>query len=149
MIIVSSCLAGLCSNYKQGACPRPRIAELVEQGKAIPVCPEQLGGLPTPREPAEIIGSGAGDCVLDGRARVMTRDGRDVTGNYLRGAAETLKLAQMTGASLVILNERSPSCGVKAVYDGTFSHRAIPGCGVTTALFVRNGFQVVSDEDFT
>lgn len=120
---------------------------LAAAGELIPICPEQLGGLPTPRPPAEIVG-GDGHAVLEGRARVLTQRGQDVTENYLRGAREVLRLASTVQAELVILKERSPSCGVHWIYDGTFTGRTVPGCGVTTALFQREGFAVVSDEEF-
>jgi uncharacterized protein YbbK (DUF523 family) len=145
--LVSACLIGMCTTFRGGANARNVFEELVAAGKAVPFCPEQLGGLPTPRPPAEIVG-GTGEDVLDGRARVVTSDGADVTENYLRGAHETLRLAQLVGADEVILKERSPSCGVERVHDGTFSGTTIPGSGVTTALLRRHGFKVTSDEDY-
>lgn len=147
MKLISSCLVGVCATYKQSANEDNVFVDLLRKGEAIPVCPEQLGGLPTPRPPAEITG-GDGSAVLDGVARVVTNTGADVTENYLRGANEVLRMAQTIGAEFVILKERSPSCGVSEIYDGTFSQRVIPGCGVTTALLRRNGFRVVSDEQF-
>lgn len=113
----------------------------------MPFCPEQLGGLPTPRPPAEIRGGDGGD-VLDGRARVLNRDGADVTEQFIRGAQLTLQLAQAVRAEMVILKERSPSCGVDWIYDGTFTGTVVRGCGVTTALLRRNGLRVLSDEQF-
>lgn len=113
----------------------------------LPVCPEQLGGLPTPRPPAEIVG-GSGEDVLDGTARVLTCDGIDITDNYLRGAREVLRLAQLAGAQEVILKERSPSCASCEIYDGSFTGKLKAGCGVTTALLRRNGFRVVSDVEY-
>ena len=147
MKLVSSCLVGLCTTYKAGANTRSVFEELVAAGNAMPFCPEQAGGLPTPRPPAEIIG-GSGEDVLDGRARVCTAEGQDVTGNYVQGARQTLALARLVKADEVILKERSPSCGVRFIYDGTFSGKLVPGCGVTTALLRRNGFGVTSDEEY-
>lgn len=151
MKLISSCLIGLCATWRAGANGpaggENPFADLLRRGEAIPVCPEQMGGLPTPRPPAEIVG-GSGPDVLDGRARVLTRDGDDVTENYLLGARETLKLAQAVGADLVILKERSPSCASRHHYDGSFSATLTPGCGVTTALLRREGFTVVSDEEY-
>jgi uncharacterized protein YbbK (DUF523 family) len=120
---------------------------MLRRGEVLPVCPEQLGGLPTPRPPAEIVG-GSGEDVLDGQARVITRDGQDVTDNYLRGALEVLRLAQLAGVDEAILKERSPSCASTEIYDGTFSGTLRPGCGVTTALLRRHGIRVVSDLKF-
>ncbi len=133
--------------WQGGANAREVFAELVRAHRAIPVCPEQLGGLPTPRPPAEIVG-GTGEDVVDGRARVMTADGRDVTENFLRGAGEVLRLAELVRPDLVILKERSPSCGVREIYDGTFTRTLRAGCGVTTALLRRCGWQVISDEEY-
>jgi len=126
---------------------REELLRLAAAGELIPICPEQLGGLPTPRSPAEIVG-GDGHAVLEGRARVLTQKGQDVTENYLRGAREVLRLASTVQAELVILKERSPSCGVHWIYDGTFTGRIVAGCGVTSALLQREGFAVVSDEEF-
>jgi len=112
----------------------------------IPVCPEQLGGAPTPRLPAEIC-QGTGEDVLDGRARVMTSDGRDVTDIYLRGAAEVLAVARLTGATCAVLKARSPSCGVGDTYDGTFSHTLREGSGVTAAALARAGLLLHTEED--
>jgi len=106
-----------------------------------------MGGLPTPRPPSEILG-GSGEDVLAGRARVVTREGTDVTTNFLRGAEEVARIVQLVKPELVILKERSPSCGVRFIYDGTFSNTLRPGCGVTTALLRSLGWQVVSDEEF-
>lgn len=113
----------------------------------MPVCPEQLGGLGTPREPAEIVG-GDGHDVIDGTARVMARDGTDVTERFVRGAGEALALARLVQAECIVLKEGSPSCGVHRIYDGSFTGRAIAGCGVTAALLSREGFAIVSDEKY-
>lgn len=121
---------------------------MVERGEAVPACPEQLGGLPTPRPPAEIQQGCDGFTVLDGRARVLRQNGEDVTEAFIRGAQEMLKLAQACRPELVILKERSPSCGVNAIYDGNFCGRTIPGIGVAAALLKRHGLQVLSDEQF-
>jgi len=106
----------------------------MEKHVLIPVCPEVIGGLPTPRVPAERIGD-----------RVLTKDGRDVTAEYQKGAQEALKLAQMTGCTHALLKERSPSCGCGEIYDGTFSGTKVPGDGVTTALFKENNIQVFGE----
>ena len=107
---------------------------LGERHVLIPVCPEVMGGLPTPRPPSEI---------RDGR--VITRDGRDVTQAFLRGAQEAARLAQACGCGCALLKERSPSCGSGAVYDGTFSGVLTEGWGITAALLRQQGLRVVGE----
>jgi uncharacterized protein YbbK (DUF523 family) len=119
----------------------------MRKGQLIPVCPEQLGGLPTPRKTCEIMG-GTGLDVLQGRAKVINRDGEDLSNNFIRGAEETLFIAQKMGIKRAILQRRSPSCGVGKIYDGTFSSSLINGNGVTAALLLINGITVISDEFF-
>lgn len=123
--------------------------ELVRQGRAVLVCPEQLGGLPTPRPCAEIVagGTGSGSAVLAGEARVMDVNGADVTAQYLRGAREATKAALLAGCTTAILKARSPSCGSAFVHDGTFSGVLVPGEGVTAALLRAEGLRVLSEED--
>lgn len=123
-----------------------RIHQLVKENKAVMACPELLGGFQTPRLPAEIKG-GTGEDVLDGRAKVIDQEGNDVTDLYVKGALETLKLALEHGASAAVLKENSPSCGSKAIYNGTFSGKKSPGAGVTTALLRRNGIRVLSEKE--
>lgn len=113
---------------------------LVRAGKAWPVCPECLGGLPTPRTACELTGTG--QQVLDGNARVLDCNGEDRTAAFLNGANKTLEIARSRGASVAVLKGRSPSCGCGAVYDGTFSGRLVPGDGVTAALLKRHGLRV-------
>jgi uncharacterized protein YbbK (DUF523 family) len=144
MKVVSACLVGCECRYDQRSCFQQNMEELLRAGKAIPLCPEQLGGLPTPRNPAEIVG-GDGFDVLDGKARVLDREGNDVTEQFLAGARQALQLAQTVGASEAVLKENSPSCGSSRVYDGTFSGIKKPGVGVTAALFIRNGIRVQSE----
>jgi uncharacterized protein YbbK (DUF523 family) len=135
-IIVSACLAGLATRYDGTAFPHPEVLELVRQGRAIPVCPEQLGGLPTPRTGREIV---------DGR--VVTKDGEDSTAAFEHGANEALKLTRLAGCNKAILKARSPSCGSGQIYDGTFSGKLIPGNGVFAAKLKAEGFEIVSEED--
>ncbi len=146
MNIVSGCLAGCNCRYDQRSCFQEEIERLLKEGKVIPVCPEQLGGLPTPRNPAEIIG-GDGFDVLDGKARVVVNRGKDVTEQFVTGAYQALRLAQTVGARWAVLKENSPSCGSSYIYDGTFSGSKKSGVGVTAALFMRNGIKVVSEQD--
>lgn len=148
MKLVSACLAGFSCRYDGRNLNRNAFVEsLVQKGEAIPFCPEQMGGLPTPRQPAELCG-GAGDAVLDGTARVVNRAGQDVTDAYLRGAQEALCACRRFGVTSALLKARSPSCGCGAVYDGTFSRTLRSGDGVTAALLRRNGIPVTTEEEF-
>jgi uncharacterized protein YbbK (DUF523 family) len=145
MILVSSCLAGLEVRYNGTHCLDKKIRQLVEENQAITVCPELLGGFSTPRKPAEIVGGDGAD-VLDGKAKVVEKSGRDVTELYIKGAYITLKKAQEVGATVVVLKEFSPSCGSTMIYSGEFNGKKIVGNGVTTALLRRNGIEVVSED---
>jgi uncharacterized protein YbbK (DUF523 family) len=147
VILISACLCGIDCKYDGGSNRHPLFVEMLRAGKVIPVCPEQLGGLTTPREPAEICG-GAGEQVLSGQARVINRLGCDVSAAFLRGAEQTLKIAQAVNPSLIILKSRSPSCGVGRVYDGSFSSRFKSGNGVTAALLKAHGFDIIDDEAY-
>jgi uncharacterized protein YbbK (DUF523 family) len=148
MILVSSCLAGLEVRYNGTHSLDHKISKLIEENKAIPVCPELLGGFLTPREPAEILG-GNGEDVLDGKARVVEKSGRDVTELYIKGAYATLKMAKEVNANIVVLKEYSPSCGSSMIYNGEFKSKGIFGNGVTSALLKRNGLQVISEKQFS
>lgn len=145
MILVSSCLAGLPVRYNGTHRLDDKIKKLVEENKAITVCPELLGGFSTPREPAEII-DGDGDDVLNGKARVITKSGKDVTELYITGAYATLWKAQEVQATIIVLKEYSPSCGSAMIYNGAFRGEKIVGNGVTAALLKRNGLRVISEE---
>ncbi|MCQ2911721.1 MAG: DUF523 domain-containing protein [Clostridia bacterium] len=136
MYIVSACLAGVDCKYSGGNNFNEKIEKLVKEGKAVLVCPEQLGGLKTPRDPSEQQGD-----------KVVTDKGIDVTNEYNKGAIETLKIAKMCGADTAILKSRSPSCGCGEIYDGTFSGTKIAGDGVTTKLLLENGIKVISSDD--
>jgi uncharacterized protein YbbK (DUF523 family) len=119
--------------------------ELVQSGQALTFCPETFGGLKIPRVPSEIAG-GDGYDVLDGRARVMSRDGRDLTLEFIKGAQAVLALCRKHGVREVLLKAKSPSCGVGSIYDGTFTGTLRQGDGVTAALLKRNGITVVEIE---
>ncbi|HZJ76697.1 MAG TPA: arginine--tRNA ligase, partial [Oscillospiraceae bacterium] len=119
----------------------------LEDKKIIPICPEQLGGLPTPRLPAEIKG-GNGSDVLEGKAKAINSEGTDVTEEFMKGAYETLKLAETLGATKAILKARSPSCGVGKIYNGDFNGTLIDGDGVTAALLKSKGLKVYDDRNF-
>lgn len=135
MILVSACLAGINCKYdgKNNVCEK--VVELVKNGLAIPVCPEQLGGLATPRTPAEII-----------EGKIFSKDGLDLTENFKLGANETLRLAELVGAKRAILKQRSPSCGFGKIYDGTNSGIVIEGNGVTAQLLSDHGIQILTEE---
>jgi len=148
MILVSSCLIGLEVRYNGTHCLDKKIRQLLEDNQAINVCPELLGGFSTPREPAEIVG-GNGEDVLNGKAKVVEKSGRDVTELYIQGAYATLRKAQEVNATVVILKEFSPSCGSSMIYNGEFKGKKIVGNGVTTALLKRNGIQVVAEDRIT
>jgi len=123
-----------------------KVMKLCSEETLIPVCPEQLGGCPTPRVPSEIA-DGDGADVLDGKSRVMNKNGEDVTEYFIKGAQEVLKIAKTMGIKKAILKARSPSCGFGSIYDGTFSGKTKRGNGVTSEILVRNGVSVLTEED--
>lgn len=133
MKIVSACLAGIECRFDCKSKTNLHIVEMIKNGEAIPVCPEQLGGLPTPRTPAEII--------LDS---VIDKNGKDVTNEYLKGAKSALGLALMAGASEALLKSKSPMCGSDQIYDGTFSGTLKSGDGVFSKLLKKHGIKVTS-----
>ena len=135
-IMVSACLAGENCKYNGGSNRNERILKLMADNEVITVCPEQMGGLPTPRVPSEI---------RDGK--VTTSDGRIVDDEFRTGAAKCLKIAIHEQPDLIVLQSRSPSCGVKQRYDGTFTGTLVDGAGVTAQLLMENGFRCVDVED--
>ena len=137
-VLVSACLLGLCTRYDGADERRDAVIEALRGCWVIPLCPEQLGGLPTPRTPAEIE-TGDGRTVLDGLARVVARDGCDVTEHYLRGAAEALKVAEMFSAPRAVLKEGSPACGAHRI---SRAGEDVPGMGVAAALLHRRGVEL-------
>lgn len=141
MIMVSACLAGFRCRYDGKASTDPEVVELVKRGEALPLCPEQLGGLTTPRLAAEII-DGAGVDVWEGSASVRTRDGIDVSDHFKNGAYETLRICRRYGINVAWLKSLSPSCGCGCIYDGSFRKLKRTGDGVTTALLRHNGLIV-------
>ncbi|WP_338752933.1 DUF523 domain-containing protein [Bacillus sp. FJAT-52991] len=146
MILISSCLAGEAVRYDGAHCLDQPLKKLIEEGKAVMACPEVMGGLPIPREPAEIIG-GDGQDVLEGKAQVVTKSGKDVTDMFIKGAYRMLEKAKEVQANVVILKENSPSCGSSMIYNGEFSGKKIAGNGVTAALLKQHGFRVISETD--
>jgi uncharacterized protein YbbK (DUF523 family) len=135
-IIVSACLAGMETNYLGEAWPNAKVMKLVREGKAMPVCPEQLGGLSTPRTPAERIGNS-----------IKTREGSDVTPQFKKGAEEVARLIKLTGAEVAILKSRSPSCGVGCTYDGSFSDTLVDRDGVTAEVLRKMGVKLLTEEN--
>ena len=136
VVLVSACLVGLKTRYDGRSC---EISIDVEEGtRVVPVCPEQLGGLTTPRAPSWIEGESS-ENVLDGTARVVNGDGEDVTENFLSGAQRVAEIALTTGAGRAILKDRSPSCGVVHTCRGG---EIVEGTGVTAARLIRMGIEV-------
>lgn len=135
-ILVSACLLGVRCRYDGKSKTYPGMEELAKKHTLVPACPEQLGGLSTPRPPAERQGE-----------RVVTRSGTDVTEQYRRGAEETLRLCRLLGCEAAVLKEKSPSCGCGQVYDGTFSGTLTAGNGVTAELLAANGISVYGESE--
>ncbi len=143
---MSACLLGINCKHDGQNNLNEKVTRLAAKEVLFPVCPEQLGGLGTPREPMRIIGGGGSE-VLDGKARVMNDSGKDVTENLVRGAEEVLKFAKSLGVEEAILKARSPSCGCGKIHSGTFPDRLVEGDGVTTALLKRSGIRVITEDD--
>ena len=135
-ILVSACLAGDDCKYNGGNNYNEKLAEYVKDNEVIKVCPEVLGGLPIPRKPGEIVGG-----------IVRNEDGTSVDREYREGAEKALKIALKNEVDVAILQSRSPSCGVKEIYDGTFSKTKIPGHGVFAGMLIENGIRVLDIED--
>ncbi len=148
MFLISACLCGINCKYNGHNNFHPDLYRLFKCGAALPVCPEQLGGLATPRPAAEIQG-GNGQDVWQKKAGVYTSDGMDVTLQFIKGARETLYIGQSINATRAILKSFSPSCGVGYIYNGCFIAKKVAGHGVTAALLENNGIQVCSDKDYT
>jgi len=142
MLLVSACLAGINCRYSGNSCEDPVIVDLVRQGRAIPACPEMLGGLGTPRPSCEIV-----DVPGKGR-RVLSRDGRDFTAEFNRGAKRMLALAKAIDCQRAILKSRSPSCGCGLIHDGTFSGKLVSGNGLAAELLVSHGVNVFTENEF-
>ena len=146
MYLISACLCGVNCKYNGKNNLNNRCLELLREEKDILVCPEQLGGLSTPREPAELIGNTRE--VLEGiDGKIISISGKDVTEEFLKGAKETLKIAKAIGAKKAILKEGSPSCGCNFIYDGSFSGNKIRGKGLTAYMLEREGIKVISEKE--
>jgi len=136
MKIVSACLAGIKCRWDGSSRPCQKVIDLIKEGKAIPVCPEQLGGLTTPRIPCEQKGN-----------KVFAKDGKDLTDFFEKGAEEALKIAKLAGCNEAILKSKGPSCGSGRVVDGTFSGKLIEGDGVFAKLLKKNNIKVLTEEE--
>ena len=135
-LLISACLLGIPCRYDGKSKPLAAISRLREKYELIPVCPEQLGGLPTPRNPSERRDD-----------RVVMADGTDVTAQYQKGAHAALELYQREGCVAAVLKERSPSCGSGEIYDGTFTRSLVVGDGVTAELLKKNGVKVYGESE--
>ncbi len=134
--LISACLLGQACRYDGRSKPCQKALELTESFDLIPFCPECMGGLSTPRPPAEIRGDA-----------VINAEGQNVTEQYRKGAEEALRLCKMLGITKAILKAKSPSCGKGAVYDGSFTRTLISGDGITAALLSAHGIEVLTEED--
>lgn len=149
MLGFSACLAGINCKYTGGNNLRSECKEIVDNQNVLLVCPEVITSLGCPREPAEIVGTGGGDGVWQNTARVVTASGKDITEQFKEGALSTWQeIKKNPEITLVILQSRSPSCGVDSIYDGTFSGRLIPGDGVLASLLKQHGIAVIDVEAF-
>jgi len=138
-VLISACLLGVRCRYDGNHSLCKALVRSLSRIRPIAVCPEQMGGLPTPREPANIIG-GHGPDVMVGKAKCINRAGQDVTEQFVKGAHETLRLARLTGAKVFIGKERSPSCGLKTPYCEAPGGL---GTGVTASLLEKEGISVI------
>ena len=135
-ILISACLLGLCCRYDGAAKPCRAALNLAGRHELVPVCPEQLGGLPTPRTPCERVGE-----------QVVSRDGEDRTAAYVLGAEQAEKLLRQLGCGCAVLKARSPMCGKGQVYDGTFSGTLRPGDGVLAGRLLKKGIPVYTEDE--
>lgn len=137
-LLVSGCLLGIPCRYDGKEKRNETVCALKENWEIIPVCPEAMGGLKSPREPSE-------QRVIDGCRRVISRDGKDVTAFFEKGAQKVLELALENRCRFAVLKENSPSCGCGCIYDGTFTGRKIPGMGIAAGLLTDHGITVVGE----
>lgn len=147
MIGISACLGGVSCRYDGREQTIPALKKLVTEGQAIVICPEVAGGLPIPREPAEIVG-GDGFDVWDHQAKVMAISGKDVTEAYKKGAINAYQVLKEKQISTLILKANSPSCGSSTIYDGSFTGSLKEGIGVATAYFLQQKISVCSEEEW-
>jgi uncharacterized protein YbbK (DUF523 family) len=136
MKLCSACLLGIKCRYNGKSALNRKVLELLKKDILIPVCPEQLGGLPTPREPVERRGN-----------RIFTRSGKDVTKEFKKGAEQVLKIASLLGVKEAILKQGSPSCGCGKIHYRNLPKKVVIGDGVTTALLKKNDIKVITEEE--
>ena len=137
-VLISACLLGVGCRYDGGRVQKIDVSDYLGEVSFIPVCPEILGGLPTPRAPSERRGE-----------RVISSDGRDVTDNFLRGAVEAWRLCEIFDCKIAVLKERSPSCSPCGIYDGSFTGRLTDGEGVTAEYLRQRGVLVIGESEFS
>lgn len=147
-ILTSPCLIGIRTRWNEDCEEIEELINLVKSGQAVFLCPEQLGGLTTPREPAEIERGKTAKDVLDAEAKVLTKTGKDVTKQFVVGAHRILEFCQRMGVEVAILKSDSPSCGSKQTYDGSFTDTKIAGKGTTAELLEQNGIKVYNENNF-
>ena len=135
-ILVSACLLGTNCKYNGANNKNSKVLEYLKDKEVIPICPEILGGLTTPRNPAERVGK-----------RVKTNKGQDVTKEFLKGAEETLYLSKLLNVKKALLKAKSPSCGNKEIYDGSFKGNIINGLGVTAELLKENDIEIINENE--
>lgn len=147
MLGISSCLGGIACRYDGNSNTVAELKKMMAQEQAAGICPEVLGGLPTPREPAEIIGGDGFDVWL-GTAKVVSRKGEDVTENFKKGAVLAYEKLAELDIDCLVMKANSPSCGSRYIYDGTFSGNKRDGAGVAAAYFINHGLEVMTEEDW-
>lgn len=145
MYLISACLCGINCRYDGLNSYSEFCEKLLKENKALPVCPEQLGGLTTPRKPCEMQGSAME--IINGKKIILDINGIDTSEMFLRGAREVLKIAKILNVKTAILKEGSPSCGVNYVYDGTFAGVKIPGIGITSQMLCNESIKIFSEKD--
>ncbi|MEG0152878.1 MAG: DUF523 domain-containing protein [Niameybacter sp.] len=141
MYIVSACLAGVKCRYDGRDNTCEKVVKLVEEGKAISVCPEVFGELPIPRKPCEIVKD------ADGLEKVLSETGEEYTSEFIIGAEKTLEIARVLNAQVAILKAKSPSCGCGKIYDGNFNGTLVDGDGLTTRLLKKNNIKVYTEKE--
>lgn len=146
MILVSACLLGIDCKYNGSNNDNIKVKEYLKNKEFIIVCPEQLGGLTTPRDPSEIVKFDNSE-IMDKAYKVISNKNIDVTKNFIKGANETLKIAQIYNCKEAILKDGSPSCGSNFIYDGSFTGNKIKGEGLTAKLLRDNNIKVISENE--
>ena len=147
-ILISPCLLGIRTRWDESCDEIEELIQLVKSGQAVFMCPEQLGGLSTPREPAEIERGKSAKDVLYGDATVMSITGKDFTDQFVVGAQRILEFCQRMGIEVAILKANSPSCGSQKTYDGSFTDKKIAGKGITAEMLEQNGIKCYNEKNF-